>query len=98
MMKEKIYKAIACLCCAVTSLSAQDRVVELTNPDESCTSIAAGKLATDDGSVMTSQTCDGTSRTWMEIVPAQNCLTRQNSISIGICVTRKAKTTGWELS
>ena len=72
MMKEKIYKAIACLCCAVTSLSAQDRVVELTNPDESCTSIAAGKLATDDGSVMTSQTCDGTSRTWMEIVPAQN--------------------------
>ena len=72
MMKEKVYKAIACLCCVVTSLSAQDRVVELTNPDESCTSIAAGKLATDDGSVMTSQTCDGTSRTWMEIVPAQN--------------------------
>ena len=46
--------------------------MELTNPDESCTSIAAGKQATVDGSVMTSQTCDGTSRTWMEVVPAQN--------------------------
>ena len=46
--------------------------MELTNPNESCTSIAAGKLATTDGSVMTSQTCDGTSRTWMEVVPAQN--------------------------
>ena len=30
------------------------------------------QLATTDGSVMTSQTCDGTSRTWMEVVPAQN--------------------------
>ena len=72
MKKKKIYKAIVCLCCVATSLSAQDRVVELTNPDESCTSIAAGKQATADGSVMTSQTCDGTSRTWMEVVPAQN--------------------------
>lgn len=72
MMKKKVYKAIVCLCCVATSLYAQDRVVELTNPDESCTSIAAGKLATTDGSVMTSQTCDGTSRTWMEVVPAQN--------------------------
>ncbi len=58
--------------CAVCSLVAQERVVELTNPEESCTSIAVGKLASVDGSVMTSQTCDGTSRTWMEIVPAQD--------------------------
>ncbi len=48
MMKKKVYKAIVCLCCVATSLYAQDRVVELTNPDESCTSIAAGKLATTD--------------------------------------------------
>ena len=53
------------LCCGV-SLCSGACVVELTNPNESCTSIAAGKLATTDGSVMTSQTCDGTSRTWME--------------------------------
>ena len=71
-MKKKVYTAFICLCCAVVSLFAQERVVELTNPNESCTSIAAGKLATTDGSVMTSQTCDGTSRTWMEVVPAQN--------------------------
>ena len=88
-MKKKVYTAFICLCCAVVSLFAQERVVELTNPNESCTSIAAGKLATTDGSVMTSQTCDGTSRTWMEVVPAQN------SIFIGISVIRKAKTTVW---
>ena len=58
-MKKKVYTAFICLCCAVVSLFAQERVVELTNPNESCTSIAAGKLATTDGSVMTSQTCDG---------------------------------------
>ena len=87
-MKKKVYTAFICLCCAVVSLFAQERVVELTNPNESCTSIAAGKLATTDGSVMTSQTCDGTSRTWMEVVP-------QNSIFIGISVIRKAKTTVW---
>lgn len=72
MMMKNVFKAVVCLCCVFTSLSAQERVVELTNPDESCTSIAAGKLATADGSVMTSQTCDGTSRTWMEVVPAHD--------------------------
>ena len=71
-MKKKVYTVFVFFCCAMVSLSAQERVVELTNSDESCTSIAAGKLATTDGSVMTSQTCDGTSRTWMEVVPAQN--------------------------
>ena len=29
------------------------------------------QLGDADGSVMTSQTCDGTSRTWMEVMPAQ---------------------------
>ena len=47
MMMKNVFKAVVCLCCVVTSLSAQDRVVELTNPDESCTSIAAGKLVFD---------------------------------------------------
>lgn len=72
MMKKKISQVIVCLGCAASSLFAQERIVELTNPDESCTSIAVGKLATADGSVITSQTCDGTSRTWMEVVPAHH--------------------------
>jgi dipeptidase len=37
---------------------------------ESCTSIMAGKKATTDGSVITSHTCDGRYRTWLNIVPA----------------------------
>ena len=34
-----------------------------------CTSIMVGRLATTDGSVITSHTCDGTYRTWLEVVP-----------------------------
>jgi len=41
---------------------------ELDTARESCTSIIAGKLATTDGSTITSHTCDGSSRTWIEIV------------------------------
>lgn len=37
---------------------------------ESCTSIMVGKKATTDGSVITSHTCDGNYRTWIDIVPA----------------------------
>jgi dipeptidase len=37
---------------------------------ESCTSIMVGRLASTDGSVMTSHTCDGNYRTWLNIVPA----------------------------
>src|SRR5512141_1730227 len=37
---------------------------------ESCTSILVGRLASVDGSTMTSHSCDsGTDRTWMTIVP-----------------------------
>lgn len=40
-------------------------------PDpESCTSIMVGKKASADGSVITSHTCDGNYRTWMDIVPS----------------------------
>jgi dipeptidase len=38
---------------------------------ENCTSIMVGRLASADGSVMTSHTCDGRYRTWLEIVPAR---------------------------
>jgi len=38
---------------------------------DSCTSIMVGKNATTDGSVITSHTCDGNYRTWLNIVPAK---------------------------
>lgn len=38
---------------------------------ENCTTIMVGRLASTDGSVMTSHTCDGNYRTWLNIVPAQ---------------------------
>lgn len=38
--------------------------------DENCTTIMVGRLASTDGSVMTSHTCDGNYRTWLEIIPA----------------------------
>ena len=38
-------------------------------PPCECTSVMAGRLATTDGSTITSHTCDGRSRTWIEIVP-----------------------------
>lgn len=37
---------------------------------ESCTSIQVGRLASEDGSVMTSHACDGNYRQWLTVVPA----------------------------
>ncbi len=42
---------------------------ETQNQFGNCTSIMVGRLATTDGSVITSHTCDGTYRTWLEIFP-----------------------------
>jgi dipeptidase len=36
---------------------------------QNCTTIMVGRLASTDGSVMTSHTCDGNYRTWLEIYP-----------------------------
>ncbi len=36
---------------------------------ENCTTIMVGRLASTDGSVMTSHSCDGNYRTWLEIYP-----------------------------
>jgi len=38
---------------------------------ENCTTIMVGRLASTDGSVMTSHSCDGNYRTWLEIFPHQ---------------------------
>lgn len=55
---------------AVVAFSA---TAQVNDPDfadrESCTSIMVGKKATTDGSVITSHTCDGNYRAWMDIVP-----------------------------
>ncbi|HOO99429.1 MAG TPA: C69 family dipeptidase [Bacteroidales bacterium] len=44
---------------------------EADNPgyDENCTTIMVGRLASSDGSVMTSHSCDGNYRTWLDIIP-----------------------------
>ena len=42
----------------------------LDNTDLGCTSIMVGRLATTDGSTITSHTCDGGYRTWIDIRPA----------------------------
>ncbi len=39
---------------------------------DSCTSIMVGRLASTDGSVITSHTCDGKYRTWARMEPAQD--------------------------
>jgi len=59
------------LVCLSINLSAQYQEIDTDGPGyaESCTSIMVGRLASTDGSVMTSHTCDGNYRTWLEIVP-----------------------------
>ena len=49
----------------VLPLSAQEEY-----PGQSCTSIMIGRKASSDGSVITSHTCDGRYRTWVQMEPA----------------------------
>lgn len=63
--------ALAFLALGASTLVAQE--IEFSQPvnhPESCTSIMVGRKASTDGSVITSHTCDGNYRTWMNIVPA----------------------------
>lgn len=53
----------------ITLLLSSTMAIAQTQRD-ACTSIMAGRLATTDGSVMTSHTCDSWYRTWMSIEPA----------------------------
>jgi len=61
------FVVIVVLVCGLFSISASDSGEE----PESCTSIMVGRLASEDGSVITCHTCDGNYRTWLNIVPHQ---------------------------
>ena len=50
----------------------QDISTDGSGYGENCTTIMVGRLASTDGSVMTSHSCDGNYRTWLEIFPHQN--------------------------
>lgn len=62
---KKVFSVLAALCCCAALWGQSDEY----SYDE-CTSLVVGRLATTDGSVITSHTCDGVSRTWINVVPA----------------------------
>ncbi len=53
----------------ILSISAQTSANDGPGYAENCTTIMVGKLASTDGSVMTSHSCDGNYRTWLNIYP-----------------------------
>jgi dipeptidase len=75
-MKIKYLKSgwtiILSFCLSISTL-AQYSNIDADGPGygENCTTIMVGRLASSDGSVMTSHTCDGNYRTWLEIYPHQ---------------------------
>ncbi|MBR1678245.1 MAG: C69 family dipeptidase, partial [Bacteroidales bacterium] len=62
-MKKTIF-LLALLICSLSHAQVFD--------GQSCTSIMVGRLASSDGSVITSHTCDGRYRTWVYMEPAQD--------------------------
>ena len=66
-MKRIFFALLAML--AVSSVQAQSVLDQVNDPyfGESCTSIMVGKKASTDGSVITSHTCDGRYRTWLQV-------------------------------
>jgi dipeptidase len=80
----------ALLAAGLTLSSGQSPEPRFGFPDlPGCTSIMIGRLATADGSVITSQTADGTYRTWMTISPhRKNEAGAKNKIYTGRMGTR----------
>jgi dipeptidase len=68
-------KKLTIILAAAFSLTGQAQPDEMTREGMSrlsCTSIMVGKNASQDGSVITSHTCDSWYRTWMQMVPARD--------------------------
>ncbi len=70
IMKRLILSLIAVT--AMVSVGVAQSIYPDGYEPESCTSIMVGRLASDDGSVYTSHTCDGVSHTWISMEPAQD--------------------------
>ncbi len=74
-MKKSINQSFCVIAILFFSFSAfalaQENTLDEANQNYrgNCTSIMVGRLATTDGSVITSHTCDGMYRTWLEIFP-----------------------------
>lgn len=70
---KKLYSLLLLAILSGTAINvySQDALRDPDNPgyDENCTTIMVGRLASTDGSVMTSHSCDGNYRTWLEIIP-----------------------------
>jgi hypothetical protein len=71
----RIFSAVLTVVLLNLSLIVYSQPEKEIDPDgpgyaENCTSIMVGRLASTDGSVMTSHTCDGRYRTWLGVVPA----------------------------
>lgn len=60
-----------CVVLSFNSVALFANAYEYPKEPLSCTSIMVGRKASADGSVITSHTCDGNYRTWMNIVPAR---------------------------
>jgi dipeptidase len=69
----KCWLTLALLLLFPISNRAQHSDIDTDGPGygENCTTIMVGRLASSDGSVMTSHSCDGNYRTWLEIFPHQ---------------------------
>ncbi len=65
--------AVLFLSVSLTAFSQWEKEIDPDGPGyaENCTCIMVGRLATTDGSVITSHSCDGRYRTWLEMVPAR---------------------------
>lgn len=69
MILQHMKKVLTPLALLVFTIAAAQEDAEI-NERMSCTSIMVGRKASTDGSVMTSHTCDGRYRTWMQWVEA----------------------------
>ena len=62
---KKLYIFLSIMAVALVANAQSDAFNSQLVDGQSCTSIMVGKRASTDGSVITSHTCDGRYRTWM---------------------------------